>query len=171
MRSSIRFLPLISAFLLFAGASVAISACSSTNTVDNAAGADAGSDSAKPTVDEATPDDSGSPQTHDECIAACNTQHPNSKPKEDAIDKCWNDNCSDQCFDGKPFDGGAATDAGDAGVAADAGDPLCGTGVKSGETPDCDKCTEAFCCTSWTGCFDDQDCSDLDDCYGKCPQN
>lgn len=67
------------------------------------------------------------------------------------------------------FDGGASSDGGDAGDdAGTAGPPLCGTGVTT-DSPDCDRCTEAFCCAAWTGCFDDQDCSDLDDCLASCP--
>jgi hypothetical protein len=48
--------------------------------------------------------------------------------------------------------------------------PACGTGVTSGVSTDCDNCTDVNCCPSWTGCFDNDDCSALDSCLGDCYQ-
>ena len=144
-----------------------MSACSSTTDAGTAApegGADAAPDTRK--IVEAGPaDDSAPPQTPEECVAACNAAHPSSVAKETAIDTCWAASCKGPCVDDPPtaYDAGLA-DGGDAGV--DASD-VCGTGVNSA-TVDCDKCTQANCCPSWQGCFNNTDCTALDDCIGKC---
>jgi hypothetical protein len=169
-RSSNRFFLSVTAALLLAGGSgFAITACSSSSTDAGAtpdpATAEAGPD-ARIKV-EAGPEeqDSAGPLTPEQCVEACNTMHPSSVAKETAIDTCWTASCKGPCLDDPPtaYDAGHA-DGGDAG--ADASD-LCGTGVNS-VTVDCDNCTQANCCPAWKGCFDDQDCSDLDDCIAKC---
>ncbi len=172
-RSSTRFaVSLALGTLLASGAGFAISACSSSTTDAPAAGADASLDVARdtnrPGID-AAPDptvDSSVPQTLDECLAVCNTAHAGSTAKESAIDTCWNANCKGPCLD----DPATGFDAGEAGV-PDAGpdaSPVCGTGVTSGVSQDCDNCSEANCCPAWTGCFNDTDCADLDSCLGDC---
>jgi hypothetical protein len=166
-RRSFRFaLPLFAAVVLSAGAAFSISACSSsTDDGGTPADVDSGADAGRIKVDAAAPDDdAGEPPTTDECIATCRAAHPSSLTKEDAIDTCWSTSCGPSCVDG--------TDGFDAGPdgAPDSGpDPLCGTGVST-DSPDCDNCTEANCCAVWTGCFNDEDCSTLDDCIQQCYQ-
>ena len=171
-RTSTRFAVTLSAGVLLAsGAGFAISACSSSTT-DAPAAADASGDVVArdtfrpppPDMDSDVPMEAG--QTLDECLAVCNNAHPKSTAKETAIDNCWTDHCKGPCLD----DPATAFDAGEAGI-PDAGPdamPICGTGVTSGVSADCDNCNEVNCCAAWTGCFNDMDCSDLDDCLGKC---
>lgn len=163
------FLSIAAALVCAGGSSLAISACSSSTDAGTTGADEAGTDAAPDSrikveagpVDEP---DSAMPQTEEQCIDACNKAHPNSVAKETAIDTCWTASCKGPCVDDPP----TAYDGGDAGDAGDASD-LCGTGVNS-FSADCDNCTQANCCPSWKGCFDDQDCSDLDDCIGKCLQ-
>ena len=172
-RTSTRFaVTLAAGTLLASGAGFAISACSSSTT-DVATAADASGDVvARDSFRPPPPDqDSEVPtpdagETLDQCLAKCNTAHPNSTAKETAIDTCWMSSCQGPCIDDPP----TAFDAGEAGI-PDAGPdamPACGTGVTSGVSVDCDNCTEANCCAAWTGCFNDTDCSDLDQCIGAC---
>jgi len=168
-RTSPRFaISLTVGFMLAAGAGVAISACSSSTTEAPAAGTDAAADviardTNRPPVDAGPEPDAEAGQTADQCIAACNAAHPNSVAKETAIGTCWDTNCKGPCED-TPATG---FDAGEAGL-PDAGPmPLCGTGATTGAA-DCDNCTTALCCPSWSGCFADTDCSALDDCLGTC---
>lgn len=159
---------LASAGLVTCSGAFAISACSSSTT-DTGTGDGGGSDAAPDTrklVEGGEDPDSGTKLTPAQCEAKCKTDHPNAAPKEDAIDKCWTDNCTAPCIDQSGgFDAG---DDGGADAAVDAGGMLCGTEVSSGVDETCDKCTEAFCCTSWKGCFNDPDCTAYDTCIGDC---
>lgn len=172
-RTSSRFAVSIAIGMLLAGgAGFAISACSSSTTEAPATGADAAPDVARdtnrPAVDSAPePDvDSSTGQTLDECLAACNAAHPTSTAKETAIDTCWNTNCKGPCVDDPP----TPFDAGEAGIPDAGPDAMeaCGTGVASGVSADCDNCTDVNCCPAWTGCFNNTDCSALDQCLGDC---
>lgn len=168
-RTSTRFaLSLAVGTLLASGAGFAISACSSSTTETPAAGDAAADvvarDSFRPPTPDAGPDpvvEAG--QTQAQCIAACNAAHPASVAKEDAIGTCWSASCKGPCVDDPP----TAFDAGEAGLPEAGANPVCGTGATTFST-DCDNCTTANCCTSWAGCFNDTDCSALDDCLGKC---
>jgi hypothetical protein len=153
---------LAAAGLAACGGALAISACSSST--DTPAGSDAGdaaTDSRKVVEgDDAAPDagaEAGS------CADTCAALHPTAVAKDDAIGTCWDDNkCTPICVDG--YDGGF--DGGDGGLAD--GGALCGTDVPSVNDA-CDQCTEAYCCTSWKGCFGDPECSAYEDCLGNCP--
>lgn len=168
-RTSTRFAVSIAAGLLLAsGAGVAISACSSSTTDAPAAGADASGDviardTNRPAVDAGPEPDAEAGQTQAECLAACNAAHPASVAKEDAIGTCWDTMCKGPCVD-TPATG---FDAGEAGLPEAGPNPLCTTGATTGSA-DCDNCTTANCCPSWSGCFNDTDCSALDDCLGTC---
>jgi hypothetical protein len=155
---------LASAGLVASSGAFAISACSSSTTTNGGdppeGGTDAGLDARK--VVEAGEELDSAKQTPEQCEAECKVKHP-AGVKEDAIDKCWADNCEAPCLDQSGgFDAGP--DASD----VDAGGLLCGTDVSSGVDENCDKCTEAFCCTSWKGCFDDPECLAYDQCIGVC---
>jgi hypothetical protein len=163
---------LFSASLLAVSGSLAISACSSST--DSGAGTTDGGTDAQPDarqiVDAGAPEDSATTPTQAQCLAKCKTDFPGASAKEDAIDQCWTDNCDDPCFNvSGAFDGGT-----DGGAAVDAGGMLCGTEVTSGvgmspaEEDACNRCTEAFCCTAWKGCFGDPDCTAYDSCLGDC---
>ena len=173
-RSSTRFALSAAAALLFAGgAGFAISACSSSSTDAGAtteAGADATTD-ARIKVDSATPEeDAAVPETSEQCLARCGKEYPASVAKYDAVDSCWAASCNDSCVaQNGMFDAGDAGDAGDGGVVNDGGTDLCGTMVSSGVDRACDDCTTQFCCPSWKGCYDDQDCLDYNTCVNDCP--
>jgi hypothetical protein len=167
-RSSRVYIAFTAASLLLASGAFAISACSSTTAV--------GGDTTPDGSADATPDrkvgadaaevDSGTPLTPAQCQAQCQADHPNAVAKENAIDTCWTANCQAPCIDQSGgFDAGpdAAVDGG-----ADAGGDVCGTQVSSGVDLTCDQCTNAFCCTSWQGCFNDPDCTAYDKCLGDC---
>lgn len=159
-------------FLAVSG-SFAISACSSST--DSGAAADGGSDAqidVRKVVDTGSPEDTGpGTLTQAQCEAKCKTDFPGASAKEDAIDTCWSEHCDDPCHNGSgTFDGG--TDGG--GAEIDAGGMLCGTAITTGagmtpaEEAACNRCTEAFCCTAWKGCFGDKDCTAYDSCLGDC---
>jgi hypothetical protein len=168
-RSSTRFtLSITAGFALAIGAGMAISACSSSTNETPAAGTDAAADviardAFRPPVDAGPEPDAEAGQTKQQCIDACNAKHPASVAKETAIGTCWDTMCKGPCVDNPatPFD------AGEAGTPEAGANPLCGTGAATGD-PDCDNCTTANCCPSWSGCFADTDCSALDDCLGTC---
>lgn len=147
-------------------------ACSSETTVTEAP-ADAGSDATKPSTPKGDAgggggDDAGGTQTLEECLAACETKHAAGLAKDKAIDTCWAQSCQGPCIDGDGmFDGGTGADAGD--DAGDGGAGQCKNGVETGDDA-CNACTSAFCCGAWDGCFDDQDCADLNDCRSACPE-
>src|SRR4051812_22984458 len=89
-----------SAGLLACSGAVAISACSSStdDTGTGDGGADAAPDTRK--VVEAGPEeDTGTKLTPAQCEAKCKADHPSAAAKEDAIDKCWTDNCNAPCID------------------------------------------------------------------------
>lgn len=167
-RTSSRFAVSIAAGMLLAAcAGVAISACSSSTTDAPAAGTDAAPDVARdtnrPSIDASPEPDAEAGQTQEQCLAACNALHMASVAKEDAIGTCWDTNCKGPCVD-TPATG---FDAGEAGLPDAGANPLCGTGANTNSL-DCDNCTTANCCPSWSGCFGDTDCTALDDCLGTC---
>lgn len=168
---------LVAAFgtLVFAvtASGLAISACSSdTAPGDPVAegGVDAGADTRK--VVEASPEppaeDSGV-LTPEQCEAKCKADMPAAAAKYEAVDVCWAAKCKGPCVDGTGvFDAGeAGTDAGDGGT-NDGGTDLCATTYSSGSDQACDDCTEAFCCPSWDGCFNDDSCKAYNECVGDC---
>ena len=168
-RTSTRLAVSVALGALFAsGAGFAISACSSS-TSDAPAAGDAAADviardTSRPPPPDAGPDpvvEAG--QTKAQCLAACNTSHPGSVAKEDAIGTCWDTSCKGPCVDTPT----TAFDAGEAGLPEAGANPVCGTGATTASA-DCDNCTTASCCPSWAGCFNDTDCAALDDCLGKC---
>lgn len=158
-------------FLVFAGtAATSFAACSSETTVVEAS--DAGNDAAKPSTpksDAGGGSDAGGTETRDECLAACETKHAAGLTKDKAIDTCWAQSCKAPCIDGTgTFDAGTVDAGDDAGDGGDAGAGQCKNGVETGDQA-CNDCTSAFCCGAWDGCFDDQDCADLNDCRSACP--
>ena len=166
-RGSSLIVALASAGLVASSGAFAVSACSSSTVGDGGGGGgvDAAADGRK--VVEAGPEpDSATKPTTAQCEANCKTTYPAAVAKSDAVDTCWAKNCTAPCIDQNGgFDGG--TDGG-ADAAVDAGGMLCGTEVSSGVDETCDQCTEAFCCTSWRGCFNDKDCTAYDSCIGDC---
>lgn len=162
-RTSGLIVALASAAVVASSGALAVSACSSST--DDAASTDAGLDVApdvRRVVEEAGEDPDTGVLTPAQCAARCKADHPTAPAKEDAIDKCWGDNCSAPCVEQSGgFDGGT-----DARADADAG--VCGTPNTSGLDETCDQCTEAFCCTSWTSCFNDPECAAYDKCVGAC---
>lgn len=169
-RSYRLFVALACGGMVAGSSSFAISACSSSSDAGGGGGDSGGIDATneqRPPVEASDVD--SSTITPAQCKASCKADHPNAVPKEDAIDKCWADNCMAPCIDQSgDFDAGDAGDDGGDGGAADAGGLVCGTTVQSGVTALCDRCTEAFCCTAWRGCFTDPDCAAYDKCFAKC---
>lgn len=165
-------LPLLVPFLVAGAAGVAFVACSSETTVVEAT--DAGGDASKPSPPKndagGGTTDAGAEPTREECLAACETKHAAGLAKDKAIDTCWEQSCKGPCVDGNGmFDGGIPDGGDDAGDAGDAGAGQCKNGVETGDDA-CNACTGAFCCGAWDGCFDDQDCADLNDCRSACPE-
>lgn len=143
----------------------AVSACSSSTAEGTADGGDAATDGRR-VVDGGGDPDSMTPE---QCVAQCAIDHPSGMTKYNAIDTCWAANCQAPCVDQSGgFDAGDAGDAGGADSGVDAGGVVCGTDVSSGVDTTCDRCTEAFCCTAWKGCFGDTDCTAYNKCLGIC---
>jgi hypothetical protein len=164
------FLALSGAALLVGVAATVGAGCSTTTEVYEPGDAsDASTD--KPKVDSAPaqePDTGPPPPTEEECIADCRTKHSAGAAKDKLIEDCWETKCKGPCIDETGvFDAGA--DGGDAGDAGDGGGPACKNPVETDDTS-CDLCTKVNCCASWDGCFDDQDCSALNECIGDCIQ-
>jgi len=167
---------LLSSVALAVGGSLA--ACTTETTVvqgGNDAASDAPREVSGPKDSGGTDEDAG--QTTEECVAACEKQFAAGLTKDKAIDTCWTQKCDDPCNNNKPFDAGTAAaddggDAGDAGdadaAAVDAGGPACMNNVDTTD-PNCDLCTKVNCCQAWDDCFNDKDCSDLNDCRSACP--
>jgi hypothetical protein len=169
------------AFLLLASSALvglsglAITACSSSTTSTGDTTTDSGTD-AKPATrpDSGTVVDPDAGQTAQQCYDAClNAAPPTAKAAYTAVDDCWAANCNDPCINGSgtftpPDAGDDGGDAGDAGTVADAGG-LCGTAIGSGQDMACDKCTTTFCCSQWSTCYNNADCSAIDDCLAQCP--
>jgi hypothetical protein len=155
------------AFLFLActlGVSTAAGAGCSGDDTSTAAATDGGTDVAS----EARPappedDDAATPKT---CREQCADAHPAGVAKDKAIDACWQAHCASPCIDGEraPIDVDAGADA-SADAGADAG--ACMSPVVTA-SPSCDACTTAFCCASWDACFQDAECSALEDCYQQC---
>ncbi len=166
-RSSSLFVALACGGIVASSSAFAISACSS-NSEDGGGGGDAGGNDAtneQHPAPEAGELPDSSKLTLAQCKAKCAPDHPTAVAKEDAIDKCWADNCTGPCIDQSGgFDGGDGGGGGD----GDGGGVLCGTSVPSGIDTTCDQCTQAFCCTAWQGCFNDPDCTAYDTCVSKC---
>lgn len=153
------------------GLGAAFTACSSSSSSPGTggtpeAGADARKEAGQPVDDGGTDNDSG--QTSEQCIAACEQKFAAGLALDKKIDDCWATSCNDPCVNGTgTFDAGAGGDAGDAGDAgADGG--ACQNPVETGDNA-CNACTVAFCCGAWDGCFNNKDCSDLNDCRSQCP--
>ncbi len=163
--------------LLFSGlagiSALGFAACTSETIVTEAP--DAGSDASKPSTPKSdagsSGGDSGGTETWEECIAACETKHAAGLAKDKAIDTCWAQSCQGPCIDGNGVFDAGIPDGGDAGDdAGDGGAGQCKNGVETGDDA-CNDCTAAFCCGAWDGCFDDQDCADLNDCRSACPED
>lgn len=105
-------------------------------------------------------DDSGG-LTRASCLASCSDRYPTAKPKDDAIQACWEAKCAGRCT---LLDGGGLADAADAGE--DAGS--CVNPVTT-ELLACDLCTVEQCCAEWDSCFSDEACSDYVGCATRCP--
>ncbi len=154
--------------LILGGSAVGSGCTTTTEEIQAADGGGEGGGDAKPKFDSAPPEeeeDSGpGEQTEEECLAECEKKHAAGLTKDKAIDTCWETKCKGPCVDDtQVFDAGA----GDGGDAGDAGGAKCSNDVETGEEA-CNKCTSTFCCAEWDGCFDDQDCSDLNDCRNNC---
>ena len=149
---------------LFAlGAAFAMPACSSTT--ETTVSRDATTDEPKDTSVDTSLEDVHQ-QTAEECAEECRKAHPTGAAKDDAIDSCWEANCNDPCFG----TGATIPDGGypDAGVGTDGG--MCQNEVEfDPPDPTCSACTQAYCCAAWDGCFNDDDCLALNDCYNACP--
>lgn len=147
------------------GAAFAMPACSSSSETV-VSGGDASADAPKDTSSGETSVEDAHTQTFDECAEECRQAHPSGAAKDDAIDSCWEAKCDDPCFGS----GASIPDGGypDAGVGTDGG--MCQNDVDF-EPPDptCSACTQAYCCAAWDGCFNDDDCLALNDCYNACP--
>jgi hypothetical protein len=157
-----------SAALVMGGGAVAFTGCTTTVTEESPGVAEGGADAPadRRTVD-ATPQQDTGPTLG--CEEQCFADHPAAKAKYDAVDTCWGASCQGPCVDGTgTFDGGADA-AAEGGAVHDGGNGLCQTEIASGVDQACDECTEQFCCTSWKGCYDDNDCLDLNDCLVNCP--
>ncbi|MBX3192107.1 MAG: hypothetical protein KF819_34270 [Labilithrix sp.] len=157
------FIALFASALVTVGGAVSFMGCSSSGTDDTGVpegGADAPAD--RKVVEAAPTEDSG-PKL--ECEAQCFADHPTAKAKYEAVDTCWETNCEGPCYDETGiFDGGV-----EGGAVHDGGNGLCQTEIASGVDRACDECTEAFCCSSWKGCYEDDDCLELNDCIANCP--
>jgi hypothetical protein len=160
----------VAGLALFAGGAFLFSACSSSDSPSGDA-PDAAPDARKeagPPVDSGDGEGEDAGLTIDECYAKCEADHPSGLVLDRKIDDCWEANCAGPCVDGTSgFDAGS-TDAGDGGEAgADAGPPMCQNDVETDDTS-CNACTQTFCCESWDGCFNDDDCAALNDCRSSC---
>lgn len=139
-------------------------ACSSSDSTPATTTPEAGIDRKVP---EPPPDPPPPPAdaglTGQACLDQCEKDHPSGLVLDKKIDDCWSANCKAPCVDGTDagFDAGRA-DAGDGGVLA------CKNDVQT-DDQSCDVCTKTFCCASWDGCFDDKDCTALNDCRSNCP--
>jgi hypothetical protein len=147
----------------------ALGACSSSDWTPATPPADAGVDRqqpgppAVPPAPPSPPPDAG--ETAEQCNARCEAQHPAGLVLDKKIDDCWNADCKGPCVDGMGgFDAG--TDAGDGGDGG--GVPACQNTVDTSDVT-CDLCTKTYCCVSWDACFNDKDCTDLNDCRSNCP--
>jgi hypothetical protein len=157
----------VAGLALFAGGAFLFSACSSSDSPSGGDTQDAAPDARKeagPPVDSGDGEDEDAGLTIDECYAKCEADHPSGLVLDRKIDDCWEANCAGPCVDGTSgFDAGSA-DGGDAG---DAGAPMCQNDVETDDTS-CNACTQTFCCESWDGCFNDDDCAALNDCRSSC---
>jgi hypothetical protein len=163
----------LSGAAIFLGASAVAAGCTTTTEEiqaadgggDGAADGKAKFDSAPQPVEDADPPK----KSEAECIADCEKTHATGLTKDKAIDTCWAAKCKGPCVDDTGvFDAGAdaAKDAGgDAG--GDGGAGKCTNDVETGD-PACNGCTSVNCCPEWDGCFNDKDCSDLNDCRNTC---
>ncbi len=91
------------------------------------------------------------------CRERCTEAHPTAAAKDRAIETCWSTHCAGPCFEGLSDDAEAG--------APDAGS--CAAPVVT-VSSSCDRCTSAACCAAWDGCFQDAECSALNDCYRQC---
>jgi hypothetical protein len=94
-------------------------------------------------------------QTFDQCISACEAKYPKGVAIGKGIDQCWAKSCSTDCNGlgaGMQFP------------------PAHGTCKNVVETPGaaCSQCTVDHCCTAWDACFDNADCSALNQCSIAC---
>lgn len=146
-----------------AACGIAVSiACSTTTTPGTTSGgnpADAAieEDTSVPVILKDAGKDAPATQTLEECLAKCDKDHPTGLVKDKAIDTCWTTRCAGPCVG--EADGGTTT--------SDAG--ACKNDVDTGDV-ECDACTVAACCAEWDGCFDDADCSALQDCRLACEE-
>jgi hypothetical protein len=94
-------------------------------------------------------------QTFDQCISACEAKYPKGVAIGKGIDQCWAKSCSTDC-------NGLG-----AGMQFPPAHGMCKNVV---ETPGaaCSQCTVDHCCTAWDACFDNADCSALNQCSIAC---
>ena len=94
-------------------------------------------------------------QTFDQCISACEAKYPKGVAIGKGIDECWAKSCSTDC-------NGLG-----AGMQFPPAHGMCKNVV---ETPGaaCSQCTVDHCCTAWDACFDNADCSALNQCSIAC---
>lgn len=148
----------IASMLVATGLGSAIAGCSTDDT--KVAAGDSGADATpEATRSPPPPDEASTPKT---CRELCEEAHPTALPKDEAVNSCWEMNCSGPCIEETttPTDGGTDGDGG-----ADAGACLSPV-VTISES--CDQCTILRCCAAWDGCFQDPECSALNACYQKC---
>lgn len=89
------------------------------------------------------------------CIAACETKHPKGALIGKGIDSCWSKSCPTEC-------NGIGAGAPKAAAHGSCENPV------STPSADCSQCTVDKCCSAWDACFDDADCTALNECSIAC---
>ena len=151
---------------LFSSVSFAVTAVAGCSDDDaKAAASDAGADVATEANRPAPPeDDAGTPKT---CRERCEEEHPTALSKDTAIDACWKTSCVTPCIQEQATGGDAGAEGGATDAGGVDGGGACVSPVVTVSSA-CDRCTIAFCCAAWDGCFQDTECAALEACYQQC---